>query len=159
MSLLYCIFSNDDPDFVLQNENTVDTETIKTDEWKVHSLYEFQYFNCLGCSYKSKTKQEFVDHLYENHPEAILTLGNIKDDSLSDVTNPWIVSSSTKTGPKLVPFMKASPKTQKNRLAAAYKLTKDTAWRENVPFNIVLGKFGSRYYHKIDPSLKALFDW
>ena len=67
--------------------------------------------------------------------------------------------TKTKTAPKLIPFMQASPKTQKNRLAPAYKFTKDIAWKENVPFSIVLGKFGSRYYHKIDPSLKALFEW
>ena len=85
LSFPYCIFRNDDPDFVFQNETTVETKTVvNTDSWIVQSIYEFQYFNCLGCPYKSNSKQEFVNHLYENHPEAILTLKNIKDDSLRE---------------------------------------------------------------------------
>ena len=161
MGFLYCIFSNDDPDFVFQTENTVETETVNTDSWIVQSIYEFQYFNCLGCPYKSKSKQEFVDHLYENHSEAILTLKNIKDDSLTDVKNPFIVTTGTKskTGPKLTPLLEAKPKTQKARLNAPYQHTKDTAWKEKAPFNIVLGKFGSRYFHNINPPLEKLFNW
>ena len=80
--MIYWIFRNDDPDFELQNENTLDVEMIENDEWIIQSLYELQYFNCLGCPYKSKSKQEFIDHLYGEHPEGILTLKNIKDDSL-----------------------------------------------------------------------------
>ena len=82
--MLYCIFSNDDLEFEPQNEITVDTEMIKADAWIIQSLYELQYFNCLGCPYKSKSKQQFIYHLYEEHPEGILTLRNIKDDSLRD---------------------------------------------------------------------------
>ena len=83
--MLYCIFSNDDPDFVPQNEiSTVDTEILKSEAWIIQSLYELQYFNCLGCPYKSKSKQEIIDHLYGEHPEGIVTLRNIKDDSLRD---------------------------------------------------------------------------
>ena len=80
--MIYWIFRNDDPDFELQNENTLDVEMIENDEWIIQSLYELQYFNCLGCPYKSKSKQEFIDHLFGEHPEGILTLKNIKDDSL-----------------------------------------------------------------------------
>ena len=83
--MLYCIFSNHDPDFVPQNENsTVETEILKSEAWIIQSLYELQYFNCLGCPYKSKSKQEIIDHLYGEHPEGIVTLRNIKDDSLRD---------------------------------------------------------------------------
>ena len=83
-SMLYCFYSDDDPNFEPQNENTVDTEMIESDAWIIQSLYELQYFNCLGCPYKSKSKQEFIDHLYGEHPEGILTLRNIKDDSLRE---------------------------------------------------------------------------
>ena len=82
--MLYCIFSNDDSDFEPQNENTVDIEMLENDTWVIQSLYELQYFNCPGCSYKSKSKQEVIDHLYEEHPEGLLTLRNIKDDSLRE---------------------------------------------------------------------------
>ena len=76
------IFSVDDPTYE-QNENN-DIEMVQNDQWVVQSLYELQYFNCPGCIYKSKSKQEFVNHIYENHPEALLTLNNIKDDSLRE---------------------------------------------------------------------------
>ena len=39
--------------------------------WTISSIYELQYFNCLSCSYKNKSKQNFVDHAYECHPESI----------------------------------------------------------------------------------------
>ena len=78
----YSIFRDDDSNFEPQNENALDVEMIENDEWIIQSLYELQYFNCLGCPYKSKSKQEFIDHLYGEHPEGILTLKNIKDDSL-----------------------------------------------------------------------------
>ena len=59
---------------------TIDTEML--DLWTVKSLYEFQYFNCPGCIFKCTQKQEFVNHLYENHPESIMTLNDISDESL-----------------------------------------------------------------------------
>ena len=67
-----------------QNDIPNDIEMEEKDPWNVQSLYEMQYFNCPGCIYKSKAKQDFVTHIYENHAEAILTLRNIKDDSLRD---------------------------------------------------------------------------
>ena len=82
--MLYWIFRDDDANFEPQNENILDSEMIKEDAWIIQSLYELQYFNCLGCPYKSKLKQEFIDHIYGEHPEGILTLRNIKDDSLRD---------------------------------------------------------------------------
>ena len=82
--MIYWIFRNDDPTFEPQNENTVDVEMIDNDAWIIESLYDLQYFNCLGCQFKSKSKQEVIDHLYEEHPEGLLTLRNIKDDSLRE---------------------------------------------------------------------------
>ena len=61
-----------------------DTEMLENDAWSVKSLYEFQHFNCPGCIFKCKQKQEFVNHLYENHVESITTLKNISDESLRD---------------------------------------------------------------------------
>ena len=155
------IFSVYDPDY-LPNENN-DIEIVQNNQWIVQSIYELQYFNCLGCVYKSQSKQDFVNHLYENHPEAILTLKNIKDESLSDIDNPLVDTkpkgTPNKLGRPLMPFSTAKPKTKKAKFNEAYKLTKDTAFKQNVPFNIILGNFGARYYHKIDHSLHELFKW
>ena len=54
--------------------------------WNVESLYDLQFFNCPSpfCIYKNSSKQEFVNHLYENHVESISTLKNISDESLRD---------------------------------------------------------------------------
>ena len=76
-------FSNDDPTYTTQD--VVDIEMAETnDSWVIKSIYELQYFNCPGCSFKHNSKQEFVNHLYGDHAEAILTLRNIQDDSLRD---------------------------------------------------------------------------
>ena len=81
---VFGIFSNDDPDYNPNNEEIFDTEIISNSSWTVKSIYEFIYFNCPGCIFKCKPKQEFVDHLHENHPESISTLKNISDESLRD---------------------------------------------------------------------------
>ena len=73
-------FSNDDPTYTIQD---VDIEmSDNNDSWIKKSIYELQYFNCPGCNFKHQSKQEFVNHLYGDHPEGILTLRNIQDDSL-----------------------------------------------------------------------------
>ena len=61
------------------------------DPWNVESLYDLQYFNCPSCAYKHNSKQEFVNHAYNIHPESSKSLSNIKDGSISDVTIPFIV--------------------------------------------------------------------
>ena len=38
--------------------------------WNVKSLYEFQYFNCPTCPYKNDSKQEFVNHAFNDHPKS-----------------------------------------------------------------------------------------
>ena len=57
--------------------------------WDIKSLYELQYFNCPSCVYKDHSKQKFIVHAYEVHPEALYYLTNILDDSLSDINCPW----------------------------------------------------------------------
>ena len=53
------------------------------------SLYDFQYFNCPACIFKDHSKQEFVNHVFENHPEISKKLRDITDDSIKDVIVPW----------------------------------------------------------------------
>ena len=57
--------------------------------WSVKSIYEFQFFNCPSCVYKINSKQAFINHAYEIHPEAIDDLNNVQDGSLIDVICPW----------------------------------------------------------------------
>ena len=57
--------------------------------WDVESLYEYQYFNCPSCSYKSDQRQDFVNHTFETHPECVDYFRNISDGSLSDIITPW----------------------------------------------------------------------
>ena len=77
------------------------TSKIKQENpWEVRSLYEFQFFNCPDCVYINNSKQEFVIHAYESHPEIISYLKNIEDDSLSDVYCPWDINEiETKNEP------------------------------------------------------------
>ena len=60
--------------------------------WTVQSIYDLQYFGCPACLFKDNSKQNFVNHAYEIHPESIGVLRNINDGSLSDVDCPWDIS-------------------------------------------------------------------
>ena len=55
----------------------------------IESIYEFQYFNCPSCSYKNDSKQDFVNHSFENHPESVENLKRISDSCLNDILLPW----------------------------------------------------------------------
>ena len=57
--------------------------------WNYKSLYDFQFFNCPTCIFKDHSKQEFVSHVFENHPEIGKTLKSITDDSIKGVIFPW----------------------------------------------------------------------
>ena len=57
--------------------------------WNIQSLFELQFFVCPSCAYKNNSKQEFVYHAYNIHPESIEKLKFINDDSISDVNCPW----------------------------------------------------------------------
>ena len=59
------------------------------DPWSIQSLFELQYFVCPSCAYKNNSKQEFVYHAFNIHPESIERLKIIIDDSLCDVNCPW----------------------------------------------------------------------
>ena len=57
--------------------------------WNINSLYELQFFNCPSCEYKHDSKQDFVFHAYESHPESVDYLTNVKDGSLKGILYPW----------------------------------------------------------------------
>ena len=64
------------------------TENINENPWHIQSIYDFQYFICPCCIFKNHSKQEFINHAYETHPDSIVNLLNIKDNSLSDIIFP-----------------------------------------------------------------------
>ena len=39
--------------------------------WTIYSIYDLQYFICPTCEFKNQSKQDFINHVYEIHPEAI----------------------------------------------------------------------------------------
>ena len=57
--------------------------------WNIESLYNLQFFNCPSCIYKHNSKQDFVCHAYDTHPESVDYLKNINDGSISDILCPW----------------------------------------------------------------------
>ena len=59
--------------------------------WKIKSLYEFQYFNCPVCHFKTEyfKTQDFVNHAHASHPESTNYLRKINDGSLDDIDFPW----------------------------------------------------------------------
>ena len=68
--------------------------------WNIQSIYQLQYFNCPSCVFKNNSKQKFIIHAYEIHPESIDYLKNIDDKSLIDISLPWnVVVSDIKTEP------------------------------------------------------------
>ena len=56
--------------------------------WNIQSIYEFQFFICPSCIFKNHSKQEFINHAYEYHPESIEYFKNINDESLNDIVFP-----------------------------------------------------------------------
>ena len=44
----------------------------------------------------NKSKQDFIIHAYDFHPEAINVLKNIHDGSMSDISLPWKMSEKVK---------------------------------------------------------------
>ena len=57
--------------------------------WDVDSLYEYQYFQCPACTFNHNSKQDFVCHTYNTHPESVEYFRKISDESLSDILPPW----------------------------------------------------------------------
>lgn len=58
--------------------------------WNIQSLYDLQFFLCPSCTYKNNLKQEFINHVYELHPDSDQYLKNITDGSLRDVEIPTL---------------------------------------------------------------------
>ena len=67
------------------------TMTEVKNPWSIESIYDFQYFICPKCNYQNHSKQEFVNHAFEIHPEAVDHLCKTQDDSLNDIFCPWII--------------------------------------------------------------------
>ena len=57
--------------------------------WNVQTIYAMQYYVCPSCTYKHVSKQDFVCHAFDIHPESVYFLKNIKDGSLLDILCPW----------------------------------------------------------------------
>ena len=57
--------------------------------WNTKSLNDFLVFKCPECIFLDSSKQMFVDHACEIHPESIQYLKNICDSSINDVELPW----------------------------------------------------------------------
>ena len=57
--------------------------------WQINSIYELQYFNCPVCVFKDRSKQEFIDHAVNLHPESATEFSNISDGSLLDIEWPF----------------------------------------------------------------------
>ena len=67
------------------------TATKLKNPWSIQSIYQLQYFNCPTCDFKIHSKQKFIHHVHEKHPESIEHLEKIQDGSLDDVNCPWIL--------------------------------------------------------------------
>ena len=63
--------------------------------WNVQSIYDLLYFNCPSCVYKNHSKQNFINHASDFHPESIEFLRKIKD-SLIDIVCPWELESKNR---------------------------------------------------------------
>lgn len=80
------LLDEDDQDF---NEDFSETFDSFENPWDIQSIFELQSFFCPACGFRDQQKQAIVNHAFEFHPEAIVNLSKIKDESLDDVTIPW----------------------------------------------------------------------
>ena len=60
-------------------------EELEENPWNIESIYELQYFNCPRCAFKDHSKQIFINHAFEVHPESINSLTSLQDGSINDV--------------------------------------------------------------------------
>ena len=102
------IYTIDDADYEMKNE-TSDME-VENNEWNVASIFDLQYFKCPDseCTYMNKSKQEFFDHLVNNHIEYLTLCNSITDDSLSDIQShvlPQAGTSKNKRGRHSIPLL------------------------------------------------------
>ena len=62
---------------------------VSKNPWAIKSIHDLQYYLCPGCDFKEKSKQTFVTHALEKHPEAKKNLFDVEDGSLNDVDCSW----------------------------------------------------------------------
>ena len=74
----------------------VKSENEDLNPWSIQSVYDLQYFLCPTCQFKDHSKQTFVFHAYEKHPQIVEQLRNVTDHSLNDVECPWLYSNDQK---------------------------------------------------------------
>ena len=49
-----------------------DEEPIKIENpWNIQSLFELQFYICPSCEYRDTSKQDFINHASNLHPESI----------------------------------------------------------------------------------------
>ena len=58
--------------------------------WQIQSIYDLQYFICPSCDFREHSKQEFIDHVFDIHPDSTEYLMNVQDNSLEDIVFPNI---------------------------------------------------------------------
>ena len=63
---------------------------IMENPWDIQSIYDLQYFICPSCDFREHSKQEFIDHVYDIHPDFVEYLKNVQDNSLADIIFPNI---------------------------------------------------------------------
>ena len=78
------------------------TSTKIKNPWSIQSIYQLQYFNCPTCDFKIHSKQKFIDHVHETHPESIEHMEKIQDGSLDDINCPWLISTDFKSEDNVV---------------------------------------------------------
>ena len=57
--------------------------------WDVESLYDLRYYNCPSCPFSHASKQDFICHAHDSHPESVNYLKKITDGSLEGILCPW----------------------------------------------------------------------
>ena len=82
-------------------ETVFTMEGVRKNPWAINSIYDFynQKFNCFACpmcEFGLKSKQFFINHAFEYHPESTEHLYNISDGSIDDVKVPSNVENDTK---------------------------------------------------------------
>ena len=69
---------------------------LRFNPWDVRSLHELQVYDCPECVFQDWSKQIFVNHAIDNHPDSIQYLKNIQDGSMDDVEIPCPNKSDSK---------------------------------------------------------------